>query len=92
MRIRTRHASDRLLSPLSDRDRSDTRKAAEICHSGRSVAPGAERVAIVPKLSDTPGAVRWQGPKLGEHTDAVLARLGMTPGEIARLRERGVVQ
>ncbi|GGC11265.1 CaiB/BaiF CoA transferase family protein [Pseudoduganella buxea] len=47
---------------------------------------------IVPKLSDTPGAVRWQGPMLGEHTDAVLARLGMTAGEIARLRERGVVQ
>ncbi len=47
---------------------------------------------IVPKLSDTPGAVRWQGPALGEHTDAVLARLGMAPDDIARLRERGVVQ
>ncbi len=47
---------------------------------------------IVPKLSETPGAVRWQGPTLGEHTDAVLTRLGMTAGEIARLRERGVVQ
>ncbi|WP_338772007.1 CaiB/BaiF CoA-transferase family protein [Massilia sp. METH4] len=47
---------------------------------------------IVPKLSDTPGAVRWQGPALGEHTDAVLAQLGMTAAEIARLRESGAVQ
>jgi crotonobetainyl-CoA:carnitine CoA-transferase CaiB-like acyl-CoA transferase len=47
---------------------------------------------IVPKLSDTPGAVRWQGPELGEHTAAVLSELGMTEGDIARLREQGVVQ
>jgi crotonobetainyl-CoA:carnitine CoA-transferase CaiB-like acyl-CoA transferase len=46
---------------------------------------------IVPKLSDTPGAVRWQGPALGEHTDAVLAQLGMTAADIARLREQKAV-
>ncbi|HNE37641.1 MAG TPA: CoA transferase, partial [Microthrixaceae bacterium] len=27
---------------------------------------------VVPKLSDTPGEVRWVGPELGEHTDEVL--------------------
>jgi len=47
---------------------------------------------IVPKLSDTPGEVRWQGPELGEHTASVLADLGLTAGDIARLREQGVVQ
>ncbi len=60
-----------------------------------SMLPDGVRVkmpGIVPKLSDTPGAVRWQGPRLGEHTDAVLARLGMTLEEIARLRGLGVVQ
>jgi crotonobetainyl-CoA:carnitine CoA-transferase CaiB-like acyl-CoA transferase len=46
---------------------------------------------IVPKLSETPGEVRWQGPTLGEHTDSVLAALGVTAAEIAVLRERGVV-
>jgi crotonobetainyl-CoA:carnitine CoA-transferase CaiB-like acyl-CoA transferase len=46
---------------------------------------------IVPKLSDTPGQVRWQGPTLGEHTDSVLLALGVTAAEIAALRERGVV-
>lgn len=47
---------------------------------------------IVPKLSETPGEVRWQGPKLGEHTDAVLAELGLTKGDIARLRAVRAVQ
>ncbi len=46
---------------------------------------------IVPKLSDTPGTTRWIGPKLGEHTDEVLAALGYTEGEIAAMRVRGVV-
>ncbi|MFJ4065676.1 CaiB/BaiF CoA transferase family protein [Pseudomonas sp. NPDC089996] len=47
---------------------------------------------IVPKLSATPGRVDWQGPALGEHTDAVLAGLGMAAADIARLRSQGVVQ
>ncbi|AJW95804.1 cAIB/BAIF family protein [Burkholderia gladioli] len=47
---------------------------------------------IVPKLSDTPGAVNWQGPALGEHTADVLAGLGFGEAEIARLREQGAVQ
>lgn len=47
---------------------------------------------IAPKLSETPGAVRWSGPELGEHTDAVLADLGMTELQILDLRRRGVIQ
>lgn len=47
--------------------------------------------AIVPKLSATPGATRWLGPALGEHTDAVLAALGHDALSIAALRADGVV-
>ncbi|HEK0907368.1 CoA transferase [Pseudomonas putida] len=47
---------------------------------------------IVPKLSDTPGRVDWQGPALGEHTDALLAGLGLSPDEIIGLRAKRVVQ
>jgi formyl-CoA transferase len=45
-----------------------------------------------PRLTDTPGAVRWPGPALGEHTDEVLAdRLGLSAQAIADLRAKGVV-
>jgi formyl-CoA transferase len=45
-----------------------------------------------PKLSATPGRVRWPGPALGEHTDAVLREAaGCTPERIAALRARGVI-
>jgi formyl-CoA transferase len=46
---------------------------------------------IVPKLSETPGETRWVGPKLGEHTDDVLAAAGYGRDEIAALRQRGIV-
>ena len=46
---------------------------------------------VVPKLSDTPGEIEWVGPKLGEHTDEILARLGYSPPDIAALRARGVI-
>ncbi|KGE09001.1 carnitine dehydratase [Burkholderia gladioli] len=57
--------------------------------------PGGAAVTmpgIVPKLSDTPGTVNWQGPALGEHTADVLAGLGFGEDEIVRLREQGAVQ
>ena len=56
--------------------------------------PGGTRVkmpGIVPKLSGTPGAVRWQGPALGAHTDAVLADLGRDAETIERLRREGAI-
>ncbi|MCP3389529.1 CoA transferase [Bradyrhizobium sp. CCGB12] len=47
---------------------------------------------IAPKLSDTPGKVRWPGPTLGQHTDEVLTGLGLQAGDIAQLRRSGAVQ
>lgn len=47
---------------------------------------------IVPKLSATPGQVNWQGPTLGQHTDGLLAELGLSEADIQRLRKGGVVQ
>lgn len=57
--------------------------------------PGGVRVkmpGIVPKLSETPGQVNWQGPSLGQHTASVLTELGMSVQQIARLQQEGVVQ
>jgi len=47
---------------------------------------------IVPKLSETPGGVNWQGPTLGQHTDDILGSLGLTVADIQRLKTSGVVQ
>jgi crotonobetainyl-CoA:carnitine CoA-transferase CaiB-like acyl-CoA transferase len=42
-------------------------------------------------LSETPGRFHHRAPRLGEHTDAILAELGYGASEIAALRERGVI-
>ncbi len=46
---------------------------------------------VVPRLSATPGETRWIGPKLGEHTEAVLSKLGFNPEVINGLRRDGVI-
>lgn len=46
---------------------------------------------VVPKLSATPGATEWLGPKLGEHTDEILAGLGYSAEKIAALRADGAI-
>lgn len=47
---------------------------------------------VFPKLSATPGQVRWPGPPLGAHTDEVLQALaGLSPQELSDLRTRGVI-
>jgi len=45
-----------------------------------------------PRLSDTPGQVRWVGPELGQHTDEIMKSvLGKTDEEIAALRAADVI-
>ncbi len=47
---------------------------------------------VAPKLSETPGEIRWVGPDLGEHTAEVLAEvLGLDSTEIDALRASGTV-
>jgi alpha-methylacyl-CoA racemase len=58
--------------------------------------PGAERpirlLGLPVKLSGSPGDPnRRPGPRLGEHTEEVLAALGYGADEVTRLREAGAV-
>lgn len=47
---------------------------------------------VTPRLSATPGEVRWLGPELGEHTDEVLVEaLGLDRHALTELRSRGVI-
>ncbi len=46
----------------------------------------------VPKLSETPGSVRWAGPTLGEHNAEVYGEvLGYDARKLEELRGRGVI-
>jgi formyl-CoA transferase/succinyl-CoA--D-citramalate CoA-transferase len=46
----------------------------------------------VPRLSATPGEVRWAGPPLGRHTEEILGGLlGMTAEELQALRRSGII-
>jgi crotonobetainyl-CoA:carnitine CoA-transferase CaiB-like acyl-CoA transferase len=43
------------------------------------------------RMQQTPGAIRFGGRRLGQDNDEVYAELGLDTGELARLREQGVV-
>lgn len=46
---------------------------------------------IVPRLSDTPGAIRTPAPALGQHTEEILEGIGVGADEIAALKAEGVL-
>jgi crotonobetainyl-CoA:carnitine CoA-transferase CaiB-like acyl-CoA transferase len=48
--------------------------------------------AVIPRLSNSPGRVRWPGRAIGEDTDAILSEnLGMTRDQLTSLRKGGVI-
>ena len=55
--------------------------------------PGLKQQNVFPKLSATPGAIRWAGPtELGSHTEEVLIELlNLTPDQVDKLRASGIV-
>jgi succinyl-CoA--D-citramalate CoA-transferase len=47
---------------------------------------------VIPRLSETPGKIRWTGPKLGQHNAEVYEKvLGLGEEEQDSLRERGII-
>lgn len=67
--------------------------AREMVASVQHDTIGALKVLGIPvKLSATPGTVRSQPPRLGQHTDAVLQTdLGLDADAVARLREQRII-
>lgn len=48
--------------------------------------------AVTPRLSCTPGAVRHQAPRLGEHTRELLEEVGISTHELQAMAERGAAK
>lgn len=46
---------------------------------------------VLPKLSRTPGRIGTGGPQLGEHSEDILAGLGLSEEQVKGLRERGII-
>ena len=62
-----------------------------VIQAGMVNGESVRQVGIGPKLSDTPGSVRFIGVTTGQHTDEVLTELGYSVKDIAGLRESGAV-
>jgi crotonobetainyl-CoA:carnitine CoA-transferase CaiB-like acyl-CoA transferase len=79
-------------SPQQALDDPHIRAARLLEETPYPTLPGSYPLAPTPiELSETPGAYRRPAPRLGEHTDEILASLGYAAGEIAALGETGVV-
>ena len=53
---------------------------------GETKVPG-----VVPKLSKTPGSVKWLGPEMGRDNLEVLKSIGLTESQIAAMKEQGII-
>jgi len=47
---------------------------------------------VAPKLSSTPGNIRWAGPELGQHNDEIYkGLLNMSDGDMSNLKNEGII-
>lgn len=54
--------------------------------------PNLKMQNVAPKLSETPGRIRWHGPELGEHNEEIYGELlGLLPERRAELGASGVI-
>lgn len=59
----------------------------EVPKEGTVVMPG-----VIPKLSETPGRIKWAGPDIGAHNDEIyMGLLGLSREELDRLTQAGVI-
>ncbi|WP_040978045.1 CaiB/BaiF CoA transferase family protein [Oceanobacillus jeddahense] len=62
-------------------------KEVEVEELGKLKMPG-----IMPKFSETPGEIKWAGPKLGEHNQEVYKEiLGFTDERIIEMKENNTI-
>jgi crotonobetainyl-CoA:carnitine CoA-transferase CaiB-like acyl-CoA transferase len=47
---------------------------------------------VVPHIPECPGAIRWAGPAIGQHSEEILALAGYARKEIAEFKSAGVIR
>ena len=47
---------------------------------------------VIPRLSETPGRLRFPAPSLGQHTHEILTEIGCDAGRIAALAADGIIK
>jgi crotonobetainyl-CoA:carnitine CoA-transferase CaiB-like acyl-CoA transferase len=88
-------AEDVLVAPVKDYD--EVFKDPQVLHNDMVISaevPGIGEMKFVGmpvKLSDTPAVLRAIPPRVGQHNEEVLGRLGRRPEEITDLKRRGIV-
>ena len=82
--------TDACVAPVLSWD--EARRAPHLAERGTFVEhDGVVQPAPAPRFDRTPGALTLPPPHPGEHTDAIVAALGRSPDELARLRGVGAV-
>jgi crotonobetainyl-CoA:carnitine CoA-transferase CaiB-like acyl-CoA transferase len=81
-----------LYSPQQTLEDRHIRAAGLLHDTGYPGLPRPAPLAPIPvDLSETPGHFRHRAPRLGEHTDTILAELGYSAADIATFRGKGVI-
>ncbi|MEJ0097402.1 MAG: CoA transferase [Bauldia sp.] len=81
----------------ADQHVADVFADPQVIHRGMQMELTREHGGPVPSvrtpivMDGSPLAYEHASPRLGEHTDAILAELGYDAADVARLRERGVI-
>ncbi len=92
----TLEACDVLCAPVNryaDLERDPQIRASEIIVEEQHPRAGRFRtIDTAVRFEKTPGTRRTGAPALGEHTDEVLSEAGLSPNDLAPLREAGVVR
>ncbi|MDO8390281.1 MAG: CaiB/BaiF CoA-transferase family protein [Actinomycetota bacterium] len=78
------------VTPVLELDEALTHPHA-LAHGTYVEHEGVVQPGVAPRFSRTPGALDRVPPATGQHTDEVLAELGCSAAEIARLRADGTI-